>query len=86
MAYFFYILHSHQADKYYIGHTNDLKGRLRRHNTEHKGYTGKWSDWKVVHTEMYTDKQDAYKREREIKKWKSKLRIKKLITGSEHPD
>lgn len=86
MAYCFYILYSHQADKYYIGHTNDLLGRVRRHNTEHKGYTGKWSDWKVIYTEMYTNKQQAYKREREVKKWKSKLRIEKLIANSEHPD
>ncbi|MGJ1392556.1 GIY-YIG nuclease family protein, partial [Sphingobacterium spiritivorum] len=29
--YFLYILYSVQADRYYIGVTHDLEGRLRRH-------------------------------------------------------
>ena len=84
--YYLYILFSFQANKYYIGHTSDLDGRLHRHNSNHNGYTGKWSDWKVVYTELYDNKQQAYQRERVLKSWKSKSRIKMLVSGSEHPD
>jgi len=86
--YHFYILYSQGLDKFYIGHSSDLEERLRKHNTNHKGFTGKTHDWVVVYTETYPSKELAYAREREVKKWKSKIRIKELIAkkGSEHPD
>ena len=82
----FYILYSEFLDKYYVGHTGDsLLQRLRRHNTDHKGFTGGVGDWKVVYTESFNSKEEAYRREREVKKWKSRKLIEKLIS-SEHPD
>jgi putative endonuclease len=91
MACSFYILYSQQGDSYYIGHTCDeLEERLRKHNSNHSGYTGALSDWSVVHFEEFPDKSAAYKREREVKAWKSRKRIEALISrhssaGSEHP-
>ena len=79
MPYFFYIIRSKLLDKYYVGHTNDLDGRLRRHNSNHKGFTGKANDWTYVLTESYPAKEDAYKRERAVKSWKSRKLIEKLI-------
>ena len=58
--YNFYIIYSVQLDKYYIGHTEDLEGRLRRHNSNHKGWTGKVNDWVVVYAEQYESKSAAY--------------------------
>ena len=84
-----YILHSKNLDKYYIGYTGDeLSERLRKHNSNHKGFTGRSSDWEVVYSECFELKTDAYAREREIKKWKSRKRVEELIrsVGSEHPD
>ncbi len=51
--YFFYILYSTSIDKYYVGHTLDLPERLRKHNTNHKGFTGKTSDWKIFYSEQF---------------------------------
>jgi putative endonuclease len=86
MPFKLYILYSDSIDKFYIGHTGDeLSERLRKHNSNHKGFTGIASDWKIVYTEDYSTKKDAFAREREIKKWKSKKLIEKLI-ASEHPD
>jgi putative endonuclease len=80
----FYILYSPSADSYYIGFTGDDPAqRLRRHNTNHKGFTGKKNDWAIVYTEPYTTKEEAYKREREVKKWKSRKLLLQLI-GSKH--
>jgi putative endonuclease len=82
----FYILYSPSKDKYYIGYTGDLLSeRLRKHNSNHKGFTGKLGDWQIKYTEEFYEKSDALKREREVKKWKSRKLIEKLI-GSEHPD
>jgi putative endonuclease len=84
MPFHLYILFSSNRDKYYIGHTGDyLEERLRKHNSNHKGFTGKINDWKIVYTEVFETKEAAYKRERQIKSWKSRSKIKKLI-GSEH--
>jgi putative endonuclease len=81
-----YILYSLFKDRYYIGHTGEeLTERIRKHNSNHKGFTGGVGDWIIVYTEIYDSKADAYKRELEIKKWKSRKRIEKLI-GSDHPD
>ena len=81
----FYILFSAAANKFYIGHTTEaMEERLRKHNTNHKGFTGKFADWVVVYTESFSSKQLAYAREREVKNWKSRKKIEQLI--SEHPD
>jgi putative endonuclease len=82
----FYILYSINLDRYYIGFTGDnLFERLRRHNTNHKGFTGGIGDWKIVYSETFDTKEKAYSREREAKKWKSRKMIEKVI-GSGHPD
>jgi len=74
------------ANKFYIGHTTEpIEERLRKHNSNHKGFTGKFQDRKIVFTEGYPSQELAYAREREVKNWKSSKRIEKLIAGSEHP-
>ncbi|WP_442795502.1 GIY-YIG nuclease family protein [Pelobium manganitolerans] len=80
-----YILYSQTLGKYYIGSTCDIVQRLKKHNNKHLGFTGGANDWVVKYTESYEIKADALKREKEIKGWKSKMRIAKLIAGSEHP-
>jgi len=85
--YHFYIIYSAKLDQYYIGHTSQLSERIKKHNTNHKGFTGRANDWKIVYSEEYISKSLAYAREREVKTWKSRERIEKLLSsaGSEHP-
>jgi putative endonuclease len=82
MKYYFYILFSQKLDKYYIGSTNDLVDRLRKHNSNHKGFTGKIGDWEIVYFEIFDSKSLAYARERQVKKWKSRIAIERLIRES----
>ncbi|SFJ36988.1 putative endonuclease [Chryseobacterium indologenes] len=85
-----YILYSESLDKYYIGHScEDLQERLRKHLSDHKGFTANVKDWRLAYTEEFNSKADAYHREREIKAWKSKVKIQKFISQDfkiEHPD
>ncbi|WP_373523758.1 GIY-YIG nuclease family protein [Aquiflexum sp.] len=75
-----YILHSKKLDKFYLGHTCDLiEERLRKHNSNHKGFTGHAPDWILVYKEEFKDKKSAYARERQLKSWKSKKKIIELI-------
>ena len=83
MLYTVYILHSKELNKYYVGHTSDLmEQRLRRHLTDHDGFTSKAKDWQLLYQETFDDKKSAASREREIKSWKSAIRIKALIENS----
>ena len=87
MNYYFYIIYSELLDKYYLGYSSNLKDRINKHNTNHKGFTGRAKDWTLVYSEKYNSKEEAYARERQVKAWKSRKLIEKLISvGSEHPD
>ena len=78
--FFTYILFSATANKFYVGHTSEPIGeRLRKHNSNHKGFTGKYQDWEIVYSEQFSNKSEAYQRERQIKSWKSKESIIELI-------
>ena len=67
-------------DRYYVGYTGDLIAeRLRKHNSNHKGYTGKTNDWEVVYKELFKCKNSAILREMEIKRQKSRKYIEDLI-------
>ena len=83
MNYIVYILFSTSKNRYYIGYTSNLEERIIRHNQKSKGFTGSVNDWKVVYTERYITKEEAYKRELQIKSWKSKLKIHELILKNE---
>ncbi|HPT14099.1 MAG TPA: GIY-YIG nuclease family protein [Bacteroidales bacterium] len=75
-----YILYSSSSDRYYIGSTTQpIEERLHRHLSDHNGFTAKAKDWIVVYSEEFADKSSALSREKQIKSWKSKSKIKDLI-------
>lgn len=78
--FYLYILYSPSLNKYYVGSTGDvLEERIRKHNSNHKGFTGGLGDWELKYSEEFSIKFDAIAREKEIKKWKSRKLIEKLI-------
>ena len=79
MAFYVYILHSSFLNKYYIGHTSNIEKRLRSHLFNHSGFTSKAKDWKVVYSEEFPSKTEAQAKELQIKNWKSRVMIEKLI-------
>lgn len=79
MPYTVYILHSLTKDKFYIGYTANLTERIVRHNQKSKGFTGSTNDWVLVYHEDFISQSEAIQRERQIKSWKSKIKIKELI-------
>lgn len=73
-------------NKYCIGFTgDDLTERIRKHNSNYKGFTGNTGNWQLAYQEEFQAKTEAMKRENEIKGWKSRKMIEKLI-GLGHPD
>ncbi len=83
MEFIVYILFSETKNRFYIGFTSDMEQRIMRHNQKSKGFTGNVNDWKIVYTEKYDSKEEAYKRELQIKSWKSRIKIQELINNSD---
>jgi len=76
-----YILYSESANRYYVGSTGvALSLRIKKHNTNHKGFTGGFADWTLKYHEAFDTEEQARKREREIKAWKSRKLIERLIS------
>ena len=79
MSYYVYILYSMKLDRYYVGATGNLVSRIENHLLNHKGFTSKAKDWELKYIEAFDEKLEAFSRERQIKKWKSRKMIEKLI-------
>lgn len=76
---FTYIIYSVKLDRYYIGYTDNLSWRIERHNQGWGRFTRTGVPWKLVYYESFPTKSDAIKREREIKRKKSRVYIENLI-------
>jgi len=82
MSYTTYILYSKTINKYYIGYTSmKIKDRLQRHQSNHKGFTGRATDWEIVYTNSFEEKPAAITLERKIKKRGAERFLKALLEG-----
>ena len=69
----------------YIGVTNDLERRMFEHkNKLIDGFTKKYELNKLIYFETYQYVKDAIKREKNMKKWKRKWKIK--VIEEENPN
>jgi putative endonuclease len=78
---FVYVLYNRQADRYYVGCTQDLKRRLGDHNRKDgTRWCGRQKgEWVLAHSEEFFLKEEALRREKEIKRRKSRAYIETLI-------
>lgn len=74
-----YILKSEKIDRYYIGHASDLEARLKRHNSRKVKSTKAYAPWRIVYFEKFSTKNEAYRREKQIKSYKKGEAFKKLM-------
>ncbi len=79
MTYYMYIIQSESNGGFYIGHSHDVDLRVARHNLGWTRSTRGRGPWKLVYVEKFETKLDAIRREREIKKRKSREYICRLI-------
>ena len=76
---YIYIIYSEKLDRYYVGYTDNLSWRLERHNLGWGRFTKGGIPWELIYFEKYQTKQEALKREREIKSKKSRKYIENII-------
>lgn len=68
MAHMYYVyVIKDELDNLYFGSTNDLKRRLKEHQSGLSVYTKRSNTWKLIYYEAYAAESDARERERKIK-------------------
>jgi len=77
--FFTYILYSETKDRFYIGSTENLDKRIDYHNEGRVKSTKHGTPWRIVFQEKHLSRADAMLREKQIKAWKSRIMIQKLI-------
>ncbi|NOY78356.1 MAG: GIY-YIG nuclease family protein [Calditrichaeota bacterium] len=76
-----YVLYSERYDKIYIGYTSNLEQRLLSHNElATKGWTVRFRPWTLVYKEVYEEKSEAMRRERELKSYQGRRFIRNLLS------
>ena len=72
MIYYVYVIKTQSKinNKFYtyVGYTNNLKLRIKKHNTNKGAKFTKGKKWKLVYYEIYDSKIEAMKKEYSLKK------------------
>ena len=77
-----YILQSEQSGRYYVGQTQDVEERLAYHNANYSKALKNRGPWRLVHREAFLTRVEAVRRERQIKAWKDRKMVERLVSAS----
>jgi len=82
MFYVYFI--KNEVGKVYVGYTNDLRRRLKEHNSKQGGkYTKNKGPFELIYYEAYKSREDAEKREDNLKlHMRAYAQLKKRIEKS----
>lgn len=79
--FYVYFIQNSEHDLY-IGSTNDLRRRIKEHNSGKTRYT-RGKEWKLVYYEAHLDESDARLREKRLKQQgQAMAQLKRLIKNS----
>jgi putative endonuclease len=70
--YFTYILQSTTSGIIYIGQTNNIEDRLRRHNSNQNKWTKNKGPWKLLFSQQFATRSEAMAMEKKLKSFKNK--------------
>lgn len=83
--YFVYAIYNSKHQKMYIGETDDLVERLAAHNDHHfiTSFTARFDgSWQLVYKEQVANRQEARKREKQLKSYRGRQFIKQLVAAN----
>jgi putative endonuclease len=76
MSFYVYMLASQRNGTLYIGHTDDMWARIEQHrNRDFPGFTARYGVTRLVWYQTFETREDAFKRERQMKKWNRAWKI-----------
>ena len=79
--YYTYILENNSG-RLYIGQTNNLEDRLKRHNENRSAYTKSKGLWKLIYKKQFDSRAEAMQFEKYLKSLKNPKYIKSTIINS----
>jgi predicted GIY-YIG superfamily endonuclease len=74
-----YILHSVEAEHFYVGVTNDLRARLVKHNAGEVPHTSKYRPWNLKTYVAFSDEDKAFAFEQYLKSASGRAFAKKRL-------
>ena len=74
--YFVYVLQNSEG-RLYVGFTTDLERRVRQHQEDKGGWTSGRGPWELVHHESFSDRVEAMRRERNLKRGKTNQELRR---------
>ena len=74
-----YILQSQKDGSHYIGSTSNLEKRVQRHNNRGNTSTRHRRPWLLVYIEKFSLKENAYRREMQLKRYHGSISLKNII-------
>ncbi|MEA2077871.1 MAG: GIY-YIG nuclease family protein [Candidatus Marinimicrobia bacterium] len=77
--YYVYVLKSLKDNFHYIGHTQDLKNRLKIHNYKKVRSTKGHVPFEMVYTETFTTRPEACKREMHLKQAEGNIWLRNYL-------
>jgi putative endonuclease len=77
MSFYVYMMASGPYGTLYVGHTDDLAKRVEDHKQKvrPKSFTAKYGVDKLVWFETFELRENAFRRERQMKEWRRKWKI-----------
>ena len=82
-----YIMASKRNGTIYVGATTDLQKRVYEHKSKLvKGFTEKYNVTILVYYEVFDDIYNAIEREKRIKRWKRKWKLKLIEDNNRNWD
>ena len=79
-----YSLYNADRDKLYIGHTSNIRKRIKRHNgllkSKSSSFTRRNSGtWDLVYSEKFKTREEAKVREKQLKSYQGRKFIRNII-------
>ncbi|MEX0917390.1 MAG: GIY-YIG nuclease family protein [Candidatus Paceibacterota bacterium] len=79
---YIYVLRSKKDGELYVGCTNNLRNRLRLHNSGSVQSTRYRLPFQLIYYEAYTNRKDAIEREQSFKTGWGKRYVKKILQNA----
>jgi putative endonuclease len=80
--YYVYVLQNTNG-QLYIGFTANLDERLKRHQEGKAGWTHSRRPWELVHHETFTYRQEAMRRERQLKSGRANQKLRTMLVQTD---
>ena len=79
MFYVYFLNSEIKPDQFYVGYTEDLENRLKKHNAGEVQSTKPYFPWAVIYFEVFTSMKDAKQREQYLKTTKGRRTLRLML-------